>query len=259
MKAVILAGGFGTRLSEATHLIPKPMVEIGGKPILWHIMKTYSEHGINEFVICCGYKGYIIKEWFANYFLHTSDVTIDLKNNSLEVHNTNAEDWKVTLVDTGLNTMTGGRIKRIQKYIGNETFLLTYGDGVSNIDITKAIEKHKVKGKALTVTAYKPQGKFGSLELNETGDVDSFTEKPAGDGMWINAGYFVCEPEVFDYITEGDETIFERAPLENLAKDGKMTSFKHTGFWKPMDILRDNKELNEMWDKGSAPWKIWKD
>ncbi len=258
MKAVILAGGFGTRLSEATHLIPKPMVEIGGKPILWHIMKTYSEHGIKEFVICCGYKGYVIKEWFANYFLHTSDVTIDLKDNSIEVHNSNSEDWKVTLVDTGLHTMTGGRIKRIQKYIGDETFLLTYGDGVSDVDIAKSIEHHKNSGKLLTVTAHQPQGKFGSLELSDTGDVTSFTEKPAGDGMWINAGYFVCEPKVFDYITEGDSTIFERAPLENIAKDGLMTSFRHRGFWKPMDILKDNKELNDMWDQNKAPWKIWK-
>jgi len=258
LKAVILAGGFGTRLSEATHLIPKPMVEIGGKPILWHIMKTYSEHGVKEFVICCGYKGYVIKEWFANYFLHTSDVTIDLVDNSIKVHNTNSEDWKVTLVDTGLNTMTGGRIKRIQDYIGNETFLLTYGDGVSDVNISESIEHHKNSGKIVTVTAHQPQGKFGSLELSNSGDVTSFAEKPAGDGMWINAGYFVCEPQVFDYITEGDSTIFERAPLENIAKDGGMTSFKHRGFWKPMDILKDNKELNEMWDENRAPWKIWK-
>lgn len=259
MKAVILAGGFGTRLSEATQLIPKPMVEIGGKPILWHIMKTYSKHGINEFIICCGYKGYVIKEWFANYFLHTSDVTIDLKDNSIEVHNSKSENWKVTLVDTGLNTMTGGRIKRIQKYIGNNPFLLTYGDGVSDVDISASIEVHKKSGKFLTVTAYKPQGKFGSLELTPDGDVKSFTEKPAGDGMWINAGYFVCEPEVFDYINNDDSVIFERSPLENLAKDNKMCSFKHTGFWKPMDILKDNIDLNEMWDNGKAPWKVWND
>lgn len=257
MKAVILAGGFGTRLSEATNLIPKPMVEIGGKPILWHIMKTYSLHGINEFVICCGYKAYVIKEWFANYFMHNSDVTIDLANNSIEIHECNAEPWKVTLVDTGLNTMTGGRVKRIQKYIGDEPFLLTYGDGVSDIDITKSIEAHKASGKALTVTAYKPNGKFGALEIDNTGMVNAFTEKPAGDGMWINAGYFICEPEVFNYITAGDSTIFEKAPLENLAKDGKMNSFKHEGFWKPMDTLRDNVELNEMWDSGVAPWKKW--
>ena len=257
MKAVILAGGLGTRLSEATHLIPKPMVEIGGKPILWHIMKTYSHYGIKEFIVCCGYKGYVIKEWFANYFLHTSDVTFDLKNNSMTVHNCNAEDWKVTLVDTGLETMTGGRIKRIQKYVGNETFLLTYGDGVTDLNIADTIKYHQETGKILTVTAYKPQGKFGALNLDEVGNVTSFTEKPAGDGSWINAGYFVCEPKVFDYITEGDSTIFEKAPLENIAKDGGMNSFKHEGFWKPMDILRDNKELNEMWDSGKAPWKEW--
>lgn len=257
MKAVILAGGFGTRLSEATNLIPKPMVEIGGKPILWHIMKTYSLHGINEFVICCGYKAYVIKEWFANYFMHNSDVTVDLANNTIEVHECKAEPWKVTLVDTGLHTMTGGRIKRIQKYIGDEPFLLTYGDGVSDIDITASIEEHKKNGKALTVTAYKPNGKFGALEIDEVGSVNAFTEKPAGDGMWINAGYFICEPEVFSYITEGDSTIFEKAPLENLANDGKMHSYKHTGFWKPMDTLRDNTELNQMWDSGKAPWKKW--
>ncbi|MGL4508685.1 glucose-1-phosphate cytidylyltransferase [Cetobacterium sp.] len=257
MKAVILAGGFGTRLSEATNLIPKPMVEIGGKPILWHIMKTYSLHGINEFVICCGYKAYVIKEWFANYFMHNSDVTVDLANNAIEVHECKAEPWKVTLVDTGLHTMTGGRIKRIQKYIGDESFLLTYGDGVSDIDITASIEEHKKNGKALTVTAYKPNGKFGALEIDEVGSVNAFTEKPAGDGMWINAGYFICEPEVFSYITDGDSTIFEKAPLENLAKDGKMHSYKHTGFWKPMDTLRDNTELNTMWDSGKAPWKKW--
>ena len=257
MKAVILAGGFGTRLSEATNLIPKPIVEIGGKPILWHIMKTYSLHGINEFVICCGYKAYVIKEWFANYFMHNSDVTVDLANNTIEVHECKAEPWKVTLVDTGLHTMTGGRIKRIQKYIGDEPFLLTYGDGVSDIDITASIEEHKKNGKALTVTAYKPNGKFGALEIDEVGSVNAFTEKPAGDGMWINAGYFICEPEVFSYITDGDSTIFEKAPLENLAKDGKMHSYKHTGFWKPMDTLRDNTELNAMWDSGKAPWKKW--
>lgn len=257
MKAVILAGGLGTRLSEATHLIPKPMVEIGGKPILWHIMKTYSHYGIKEFIVCCGYKGYVIKEWFANYFLHTSDVTFDLKNNSMIVHDCHAEDWKVTLVDTGLETMTGGRIKRIQKYVGNETFLLTYGDGVTDLNIANTIKYHQETGKILTVTAYKPQGKFGALNLDEVGNVTSFTEKPAGDGSWINAGYFVCEPKVFDYITEGDSTIFEKSPLENIAKDGGMNSFKHEGFWKPMDILRDNKELNEMWDSGKAPWKVW--
>lgn len=257
MKAVILAGGFGTRLSEATNLIPKPMVEIGGKPILWHIMKTYSYYGINEFIICCGYKAYVIKEWFANYFLHTSDVTFDLAANKMQLHDCKAEGWKVTLVDTGLNTMTGGRIKRVQKYIGNEPFLLTYGDGVADIDIASTIEHHSNSGKLLTVTAYKPKGKFGALELDANGNVTSFTEKPAGDGIWINAGYFICQPGVFDYINNGDLTIFEKEPLENLAKDGQMASFIHRGFWKPMDTLRDNTELNEMWDNNKAPWKVW--
>ncbi|BBE30215.1 glucose-1-phosphate cytidylyltransferase [Tepiditoga spiralis] len=259
MKVVLLAGGFGTRLSEETVNIPKPMVRIGDKPILWHIMKTYSEYGYNEFIVCLGYKGYVIKEWFANYMLHTSDVTIDVKSNSVEVHNNKAEPWKVTLIETGQNTMTGGRIKRIKEYTKKEPFMLTYGDGVADINIEELVKHHQKSGKALTVTAYKPKGKFGSLEINENNDVTAFTEKPAGDGMWINAGYFVCEPEVFDYIKNGDSTIFEREPLENIAKDGKMTSFKHEGFWKPMDTLRDNIELNEMWDKNKAPWKIWND
>jgi len=256
MKAVILAGGFGTRLSEATHLIPKPMVEVGGKPILWHIMKTYSHYGINEFIICLGYKGYVIKEWFANYFLHSSDVMIDLWDNSIEILDNHSDHWKVTLVDTGLNTMTAGRVKRIQKYIGEEPFLLTYGDGVGDIDIHKALEHHRKTRKALTVTAYKPQGKFGSLELDRDGNVLSFTEKPKGDGMWINAGYFVCEPAVFDYLG-GDDMMLEKEPLEKLAKDNLMTSYIHNGFWKPMDTLKDNNELNEMWYSGKAPWKVW--
>jgi len=257
MKAVILAGGLGTRLSEATNLIPKPMVEIGGKPILWHIMKTYSYYGINEFIICCGYKGYVIKEYFANYFRHNSDLTIDLANNKIEVLDCHAEPWKVTLIDTGLNTMTGGRVKRIQKYVGNEPFLLTYGDGVANLNIQDTIDLHNKTGNILTVTAYKPSGKFGALDIDSEGKVNSFMEKPAGDGNWINAGYFVCQPEVFDYITNGDATFFEREPLENIAKEGKMSAFKHSGFWKPMDTMRDNIELNEMWDKGEAPWKVW--
>lgn len=258
MKAVILAGGFGTRLSEATNLIPKPMVEIGGKPILWHIMKTYSHYDINEFVICCGYKAYVIKEYFANYFRHNSDITVDLSNDTMTVHNSVCEKWKVTLIDTGLNTMTGGRVKRVQQYIGNETFLLTYGDGVADIDIAATLAQHKKNDKALTVTVYKPKGKFGAVDITPDGTVSSFQEKPAGDGAWINAGYFVCEPELFDYITQGDATLLEREPLENLAKDGKMEAYKHTGFWKPMDTLRDNTELNAMWDNGTAPWKIWK-
>jgi len=257
MKVVLLAGGFGTRLSEETKSLPKPMVKIGEMPIIWHIMKTYSHYGYNEFVICLGYKGYALKEWFSNYFIHTSDITIDLKNNQLEVHNSSSEPWKVTLVETGLHTMTGGRIKRVQKYIGDEPFMLTYGDGVSDVNIAELVEHHKKSKKLLTVTAHKPQGKFGSLEISDSGDVTAFTEKPAGDGMWINAGFFVCQPEVFDYINEGDKTIFERNPLEQIASKGEMTSFKHRGFWKPMDTLRDNTELNEMWDKETAPWKIW--
>ena len=259
MKAIILAGGFGTRLSEATNLIPKPMVEIGGKPILWHIMKTYSRYGINDFVICCGYKQYVIKEYFANYFRHNSDMMVDLSDNSTTILDNHSENWKVTMVDTGLNTMTGGRIKRVQKYIGNERFLLTYGDGVADIDIPGTIKSHENSKAILTLTAYKPTGKFGALEIDlKTDKVKSFLEKPDGDRNWINAGYFVCEPEVFDFLPEKDDTvIFERQPLETMAKSGKMHAYKHTGFWKPMDTLRDNVELNEMWDKNQAPWKVW--
>lgn len=258
MKAVILAGGLGTRLSEATSRIPKPMVEIGGKPIIWHIMKIYSHHGINEFIICCGYKQYVIKEYFANYFRHNSDLTVDLSDNSIDIHGCHSENWKVTMIDTGLETMTGGRIKRIQKYIGNERFLLTYGDGVSDINISEAIRFHEKQNGILTLTAYKPRGKFGALEIDKnTNKIKSFLEKPEGDSNWINAGYFICEPEVFDYITEGDNTIFEKTPLENIARDGKMQAYFHKGFWKPMDTLRDNLDLNEMWDKGEAPWKVW--
>lgn len=259
MKAVILAGGLGTRLSEATNLIPKPMVEIGGKPILWHIMKTYSHYGIDEFIICCGYKQYVIKEYFANYFRHNCDMTVDMSNNSIKILNNHSESWKVTMIDTGLNTMTGGRIKRIQQYVENERFLLTYGDGVADIDVLDTLRFHQESNGILTLTAYKPTGKFGALELDiETNKVKSFKEKPDGDRNWINAGYFICEPAVFDYITEGDNTIFERKPLENIAKDGKMRAYLHKGFWKPMDTLRDNVELNEMWDQGNAPWKVWK-
>nr|WP_321453629.1 glucose-1-phosphate cytidylyltransferase [uncultured Carboxylicivirga sp.] len=257
MKVVLLAGGFGTRLSEETKSIPKPMVKIGEKPILWHIMKTYSQYGYNEFIVCLGYKGYAIKEWFSNYFLHTSDITIDIANNSVEVHDSKSEPWKVTMVETGLHTMTGGRIKRVQKYIGNEPFMLTYGDGVSDINIEELVHCHKKSKKLLTVTAYKPQGKFGSLEIDENGTVNAFTEKPAGDGVWINAGFFVCEPQVFDYLQNGDETIFERSPLEKLAATGNMNSYIHKGFWKPMDTLRDNQVLNDLWEHDNAPWKIW--
>lgn len=258
MKAVILAGGFGSRLSEATHSIPKPMVEIGGKPILWHIMKIYNHYGINDFIICCGYKQYVIKEYFANYFRHNCDMTVDLANNTTTIHDNHSENWKVTMVDTGLHTMTGGRIKRIQKYIQNERFLLTYGDGVSDVDISDTIKQHEASGAILSLMAYKPSGKFGSLEIDHsTNLVKSFLEKPDGDGNWINAGYFVCEPEVFEYIPDDDTCAFEKEPLEHIAFEGKMHAYKHHGFWKPMDMLRDNMELNEMWNKNLAPWKTW--
>jgi glucose-1-phosphate cytidylyltransferase len=258
MKTVILAGGLGTRLSEETRQIPKPMVRIGDKPIIWHIMKLYSQYGYHDFVVCLGYKGYAIKEWFANYFLHNNDLTIDVRKNSIEIHDDISEPWKVTLVETGLHTQTGGRIKRARKYIGNKPFMLTYGDGVSDVNINELITSHKAKGKVLTVTAYKPKGRFGSLHIGTDDTVDSFTEKPTGADTWINAGFFVCEPEIFDYIPDDDNCIFEKFPMENLAKDGKMQAFKHPGFWRPMDTLRDNMELNEIWDQGSAPWKIWK-
>ncbi len=257
MKVLILAGGFGSRLSEETDLKPKPMVEIGNKPILWHIMKIYSFYGFNEFVILLGYKGYMIKEYFANYFLHQSNVTIDLKKNEIEILNSTSEPWKVTLLDTGMNTMTGGRVKRAQEFIGNEPFMLTYGDGVGDIAIPKLIEFHKNHGKAITLTAVQTEGRFGALGINKESKVDVFAEKPKGDGAWINGGFFVCEPKVFDYINEGDSTIFERNPLENLAKDGELFSFKHYGFWKPMDTLRDKNALNEMWETNKAKWKIW--
>ncbi|MBN1169548.1 glucose-1-phosphate cytidylyltransferase [Candidatus Micrarchaeota archaeon] len=255
MKAVILAGGLGTRLSEETVVKPKPMVEVGGKPILWHIMKTYSHYGIKEFVICLGYKGYMIKEWFANYFLHNSDVTIDLRTNQRTIHNTYADDWKITLVDTGDSTDTGGRIKKIQKYVDG-TFFLTYGDGLADIDIDKLLELHNSKGKHVTVTAVQPPGRFGMLNIQGT-DVPSFLEKPRGDGNWINGGYFVLEPAIFDYIA-GDNIVWEQGPLEKLANDGQLAAYKHEGFWRPMDTLRDKKYLDELWDSGKAPWKVWK-
>ena len=255
MKVVILAGGLGTRLSEETGIKPKPMVEIGGMPILWHIMKIYSAYGYNEFVICLGYKGYLIKEYFSNYFLHKSDVTIDLKDNSLKVHDSQAEPWNITLVDTGKDTMTGGRVKRIRHHVGNNPFLLTYGDGVSDVNIRKLVDFHKAQQATLTVTAFQPQGKFGALDIAGN-QVNSFLEKPKGDGHWINGGFFVCEPSVFDYI-DGDATIFERDPLENIARDKKMFAYKHEGFWKPMDTLRDKMDLEEIWNQHNAPWKIW--
>ena len=256
MKVVILAGGLGTRLSEETVLKPKPMVEIGGMPILWHIMKIYSSYGYNDFVVCLGYKGYVVKEYFANYFLHKSDVTIDLGDNSVKVHDSQAEPWKITLVDTGNDSMTGGRIKRIQAHIGNEPFLLTYGDGVSDVNIKELVEFHKNSNKYCTVTSVQPSGRFGALNLGPNHEVHSFLEKPKGDGAWINGGFFVCQPEVFDYI-EGDATIFERAPMEKLASDGQMMAFQHHGFWKPMDTLRDKFELEENWASNTAAWKSW--
>jgi glucose-1-phosphate cytidylyltransferase len=257
MKVVLLAGGLGTRLSEETVLKPKPMVEIGGMPILWHIMKIYSSHGFNDFVVCLGYKGYLVKEYFANYFLHKSDVTIDLKNNSIEVHESEAEPWKITLVDTGDSSMTGGRIKRIQKYINNETFMLTYGDGVGDIDIKELVKFHKEHGKLCTVTSVLPSGRFGALDITAENEVRSFFEKPKGDGSWINGGYMVCEPGIFDYIKDGDATVWEQEPMQNLATAGQMKSYKHDGFWRPMDTLKDKHDLNEMWDKQQSPWKTW--
>ncbi len=254
MKAVILAGGLGTRLSEETQLKPKPMVEIGGRPMLWHILKIYSAHGINDFVICAGYKGYLIKEYFANYFLHMSDVTFDMCNNSMEVHQKNAEPWKITVVDTGDNTMTGGRIKRIARYIDG-TFCCTYGDGVGDVNITKLIEFHKKSGHLSTLTGVQPPGRFGAIDL-EGEKVLSFQEKPQGDGSWINGGFFVLEPAIFDLI-EGDSTVWEKQPLENLAKQGELGIFRHQGFWRPMDTLRDKIELESLWDTQKAPWKIW--
>ena len=257
MKTLILAGGFGSRLSEETSLKPKPMVEIGGKPILWHIMKIYSSYGFNDFVILCGYKGYMIKEYFANYYSHMSDMNIDMITNTITHLKNYAEPWKVTLVDTGLNTMTGGRIKKVKDYIDSEPFMLTYGDGVGDVNIDKLVEYHKKHGKAITMTAVQPKGRFGSLQIDENEKVKSFQEKPKGDGSWINAGFFVCEPKVLDYISDDDKIIFEREPLENLAKDNQLYTYKHYGFWKPMDTLRDKNQLEEMIETGTAPWKKW--
>ncbi len=258
MKVVLLCGGFGTRISEESALRPKPMIEIGEKPILWHIMKVYSHYGFNEFVICLGYKGYVIKEYFAHYFLHESDVTFDFESGNQQiVHNRAAEPWKVTLVDTGLNTMTGGRIKRIAPYVGDNTFMLTYGDGVSNVNITELAKFHQRQGKLATITATQPAGRFGTLSLDDNETVFGFEEKPRGDGAWINGGFFVLEPEVFNYI-KGDETLFERDPLESLAKERKLSAFKHAGFWQPMDTLRDKTHLESLWNSGKAPWKVWK-
>ena len=257
MKVVILAGGLGTRISEESHLKPKPMIEVGDAPILWHIMKYYSCYGFNEFIICCGYKGYVIKEYFADYYLHRSDVTFDFANNNeMIIHNNVAEPWKVTVVDTGLHTMTGGRLKRIQKYVGDQTFMMTYGDGVSDIDLDALLEFHRVHKKAATLTAIQPGGRFGVLDIDDNETVRQFSEKAKEDGGWINAGFMVLEPEVFDYI-EGDDTFFEKEPLENLALDGKLAAYRHEGFWKCMDTMRDKGMLDELWNSGQAPWKRW--
>ena len=257
MKVVILAGGLGTRISEESHLRPKPMIEIGGNPILWHIMKLYSHYGFNDFIICLGYKGYVIKEFFADYFLHTSDITFDFRNNNeMIVHNNVAEPWRVTLVDTGLNTQTGGRIKRVQDYIGNKTFMLTYGDGVSDINIKELLDYHIVHNKLATLTAIQPGGRFGVLDINNLNHINSFVEKAKEDGGWINGGFMVLEPEILEYI-KNDETIFEKDPLEKLATFGELQAYKHSGFWQCMDTQRDKLLLEELWEKGNAPWKKW--
>lgn len=256
MKAVILAGGLGTRISEETHLKPKPMIEIGGRPILWHLMKLYSAHGIDEFIICCGYKGYVIKEYFANYFLHMSDVTFDMRENRMEVHQRYADPWRVTLVDTGENTMTGGRLKRVAEYVRDEeAFCFTYGDGLSNVDVAELLRFHKAHGKKATVTAVQPPGRYGALQL-EGHQVSGFAEKPRGDGGLINGGFFVLSPRVLEYIA-GDETPWESVPLERLAEDGELMAFEHRGFWQPMDTLREKNQLEELWVSGRAPWKVW--
>lgn len=258
MKTVILAGGYGTRISEETSVRPKPMVEIGGKPILWHIMKIYSAYGINDFIICCGYKGHTIKEYFSNYYLLRSDVTFDIKKNEMKVHQNNVEPWKITLIDTGEKTMTGGRLKRIKEYIDNETFCLSYGDGVSDLDIKKLIDFHLSQKAKATLTAVQPPGRFGAISLKEgQNKILSFREKPSGDGAWINGGFFVLEPDVIDYI-DGDETVWELEPLKNLAHEGMLAAYKHYGFWQSMDTLRDKMVLEELWDGGKAPWKVWK-
>jgi len=256
MKVVILAGGRGTRISEETQAIPKPMIEIGGKPLLWHIMKIYSHHGFNDFIICLGYKGYLIKEYFSHYFLHMSDITIDMSTNETKIHYSKSDPWKITLLDTGLDTMTGGRLKRIEKYVDKKAFMMTYGDGVGNINLAELLKFHKKHGKHSTITAIQPTGRFGALDIAQDNTVSSFFEKPSGDGAWVNGGFFVLEPEIFKYI-KGDETTWERDPLEKLGREKQLVAFRHKGFWKPMDTLRDKNELEEMWCKGKAPWKEW--
>ncbi len=258
MKAVILAGGLGTRLAEETSIRPKPMVEVGGRPILWHIMKIYSSHGINDFIICCGYKGQVIKEYFANYFLYNADMTYDIQENAMTVHHNTAEPWKVTLIDTGEGSLTGGRLRRVKDYIGDETFCFTYGDGVGDVDVTRLIAYHKAQGRKATLTAVQPPGRFGAFTLNENSDepIKHFREKPSGGEAWINGGYFVLEPSVIDYI-EGDHTTWEAEPLERLADESQLGAFRHEGFWQPMDTLRDRQKLEELWATGKAPWKVW--
>ena len=258
MKSVILAGGFGTRISEESQFKPKPMVEIGDKPILWHIMKLYERYGINDFIICAGYKQHIIKEFFADYFLHMSDITFDLANNSMEVHDNHAEHWKVTVVDTGLNTMTGGRIKRIDQYVGNETFMLTYGDAVADVNLDELLQCHRKHQRLLTMTTVQPGGRFGVLDVGPDGQIRRFMEKRKEDGGWVNAGFMVVEPQVLDYI-QGDETVFEQAPLEMLAAAGQMQAYRHTGFWQCMDTQREKQNLEKLWAAGNAPWKVWED
>jgi len=255
MKAVILAGGLGTRISEESNLKPKPMIEIGGKPILWHIMKTYSAYGINDFIICCGYKGYFIKEYFSNYFLHMSDVTFDMQENTMHVHQKKVEPWKVTLIDTGENTLTGGRLKRVAEYLDNEDFCFTYGDGLSDVDIGKLIDFHNEQGTLATLTAVQPPGRFGALNI-ERNKIKTFEEKPEGDGAWVNGGYFVLSPKVMDYISD-DTITWEQEPLKRLAVDGQLSSFQHKGFWQPMDTLRDKNSLEDLWEANKAPWKVW--
>ena len=256
MKVVILAGGFGTRLSEETDVRPKPMVDIGGKPIIWHIMKNYSAYGFNDFIILLGYKGYSIKEFFSNYFLHQSDVTIDLSNNSMKIHQNQSEPWRVTLLDTGLNTMTGGRIKQAMPYTGDSDFLLTYGDGLSDVNISELVKYHNIHKKYITMTAVQPAGRYGALHIEKDDSISLFQEKPKGDGAWINGGFFVCNPEVFNYILD-DSSVFEASPLSNLARDNQLMAFKHKGFWQSMDTLRDKTNLCNLWDEGTAPWKNW--
>ena len=257
MKAVVLAGGLGTRLSEETTVRPKPMVEIGGRPILWHIMKIYSAHGINDFVVCAGYKGDVIKEYFASYFLRNSNVTFDLAANRVELHGATAEPWRVTVVDTGEASMTGGRLRRVREFVGNETFCLTYGDGVSDVDVSALVAFHRQHGRLVTLTATQPEGRFGALTIGPDDDaITHFREKPVGDGAWINGGFFVCEPRVMDYL-DGDATIWEQEPLRRLADEGQLTAYRHSGFWQPMDTLRDKDYLERLWSSGNAPWKVW--